>query len=54
MEECIWRGGGKKESEGNEMDGGGSKRERELPSENIENRAYHSQQNSDCFSWDCH
>lgn len=29
-------------------------RERELPSENIENRAYHSQQNSDCFSWDCH
>lgn len=50
----VYGGGGKKESEGNEMDGGGSKRERELPSENIENRAYHSQQNSDCFSWDCH
>lgn len=52
MEECIWRGGGKRAKETRWMEV--EVRERELPSENIENRAYHSQQNSDCFSWDCH
>lgn len=39
MEECVWEGGKKRAKETRWME---VERVRELPSENIENRAYHS------------